>query len=91
MDLKELVPLLRANGVRKFKQDALEIEFEVKELPAVPIEAQFPPGMPADLRDPNGMNPDKVRDWSSSPEFEDAAGPPAMTGDAPLDPGTEAA
>lgn len=89
MELDKLLPLLRANGVRKFNGLDLEIELDSAVLPEAAAPAQVqrvpdPPGMPPDLRDPDLMSEDKIRDWSGSPAHDDDVAPLPMTGDAPI-------
>jgi hypothetical protein len=87
MEFKELIPLLRLNGVKKFKGLDLEIEFEPKDLDQNPLKAAAtpaPPGVPPEIHDPDLMNADAIRNWSApasptdGPEF-----PLPLTGEEP--------
>ena len=88
MELSEKIKLLRASGVRKFKDAEIEIEFEVIQLaPEPPAPEKFPPGTPPEIINPDLMSEDKVRDWSASPSADGEGEALPMTGDHPLDGG----
>lgn len=86
MELAEKIKLLRASGVKKFKDETIEIEFELIQLePQAPQPPKFPPNTPPEIVNPDLMSEDAVRDWSASP---DPSGPDEalpMTGDRPIE------
>lgn len=85
MDIKELLPLLRANGVRSYKSDGGHIELELFPTEPAPIQApELPPGAPPELKDPDLMSQDAILNWSAPPgPGEDGQEPVVMTGDEP--------
>lgn len=87
MELSEKIKLLRASGVKKFKDADIEIEFEVIHLEPKVEEPKFPPGTPPEIVNPDLMSEETIRNWSGSPDPvgiapEGEALP--MTGDAPM-------
>ena len=85
MELADKIKLLRASGVKKFKDTDIEIEFEAAPLAEQkPAEPVFPPGTPPEFTNPDLMSEDTVRNWSGSPDPGDGEALP-MTGDRPID------
>lgn len=81
--LKDLISLLKAQGVPSFKMGTLEILLPLEggeskdAVQALPAESQ----MPVDLRSDNVTDYDKILHWSGSPEQEVAL---PLTGEEPL-------
>lgn len=88
-ELSALIPLLRSNGVSKFRQDmggAIEIEFEPSKEPPSPP-PPLPKGMPKELGDVDAMSEDQILNWSApAADPADAVAPLPGTGDAPIEP-----
>lgn len=83
MELEKLIPLLRANGVCKFKGLECEIEFEPVVLPEPKIvKTPAPPGVPPEIHDPELMNVDAIMNWSAPPGPNDGPSYPLpLTGE----------
>lgn len=84
MSLAELIPFLRAQGVSKFSGHEISVEFFAQELvPAKVEEPKIPDDAPPEIKNPDLMNMDVIRDWSS-PDQSPVA-PPHGTNDVPMD------
>jgi len=90
MDIKELIPFLKAQGVKCFKKGDLEVSFHGEQSVSEGVQAdnQAPESpfevlrkqessLPPDLRTDNVNNFDTILNWSGSPQDE-AAGIPGI-------------
>jgi len=94
MELKELIPLLRSCGVRRFRDKELEIEFDSAEFKGSPdkapqeTSAASPSQSPTEAPDLTGtsevMTAEQILNWSASPDVSESEAMP-MTGDKPLE------
>lgn len=66
--LKDVLPLLRANGVRKIKategDDSIEMELEVQDL-SPKQDVKVPAGTPPEIVNPELMNAQTIQEWSA--------------------------
>jgi hypothetical protein len=95
--IKDLLFILKANGIASFKTAGLELVFHmeqpttgdfklpVQDLPVTShtIDAPEPPNMPADLRSDTLMSEDHILNWSAPPDSTTNEQIP-LTGDQPL-------
>ena len=87
MELPELIPFLRANGVLRFKNKDLEIELKPIEIPSQVVDMPEPANMPAGLKATDLMDEQSILNWSAPPGPETQHEPPMpLTGDAPIEP-----
>ena len=67
MELPELIPFLRANGVLRFKNKDLEIELKPIEIPSQVVDMPEPANMPAGLKATDLMDEQSILNWSAPP------------------------